>query len=182
MGFLLLEYLTQKYSLSWKTPSESYRLSELELEANRVFLLKPLAYMNLSGRSVEEFSLCHSFEPAELLVLCDDFALPLGRIRLRRRGSDGGHNGLRSIIESMDSQEFPRLRMGVGPVPEEAAPADFVLGAFTEEEREIADNTVRRAADCLELLMRHGFNKAMGTYNAPLPGEEPEAKNGSETD
>jgi PTH1 family peptidyl-tRNA hydrolase len=182
MGFLLLDCLTHRHSLSWTKPAGTYRLSEFELEDNHVFLLKPLTYMNLSGRSVEAFSLHHPFDTSELLVLCDDFALPLGRVRLRRRGSDGGHNGLRSIMEALGTQEFPRLRMGVGPVPEEATPTDFVLEPFADEERTIADNTVRRAADCFELLVRSGFNAAMGTYNAPLPGEDAGTKNGSETD
>jgi PTH1 family peptidyl-tRNA hydrolase len=182
MGFLLLDCLTHKYSLSWTKPAARYRLSEFTLDDNRIVLLQPLTYMNLSGRALEEFSLHHPFEPDELLVLCDDFALPLGRIRLRRRGSDGGHNGLRSIVEALGSQEFPRLRMGVGPVPEEAIPTDFVLESFEGEQRLIADSSVRRAADCLELLIRRGFDEAMAAFNAALPGEEGEAKNGIETD
>ncbi len=178
MGFLLLECLSARYALSWTEPVREYRLSEFELDDTLIIFLKPLAYMNLSGRAVEGLSLRSRFEPRELLVLCDDFALPLGRIRLRRRGSDGGHNGLRSIIEALDSQEFPRLRMGVGPVPEDIQPADFVLEPFAAEERSIADSVIQRAADCFDHLIRHGFEDAMGKYNAPLPAGEP----GDETD
>jgi PTH1 family peptidyl-tRNA hydrolase len=172
MGFLLLDYLADKYSLSWTKPLGNFQFSEFELDDKHLVFLKPLAYMNLSGRAVDRFSLQNRFEPWELLVLCDDFALPLGRIRLRKRGSDGGHNGLRSIIETLGSQEFPRLRMGVGPVPEEVVPADFVLEPFTEEERPIAEGVVHRAADCFELLIEKGFDEAMGRYNAPLATDE----------
>jgi PTH1 family peptidyl-tRNA hydrolase len=172
MGFLLLDYLTDRYSLSWTKPAGAYQLSKFVLDDNHLVFLKPLTYMNLSGRAVEGFSLQDRFDPWDLLVLCDDFALPLGRIRLRMQGSDGGHNGLRSITEALDSQEFPRLRMGVGPVPENVLPADFVLRPFGREERSIAENVIRRAADCFEVLIRRGFDEAMGKFNAPFSSDE----------
>jgi len=172
MGFLLLDHLTDKYALSWTKSAEDYRLSELTLGDTSLVFFKPLLYMNRSGRALAGFSLWEPFELRELLVLCDDFALPLGRIRLRRRGSDGGHNGLRSIIESLHSQAFPRLRMGIGPVPTGEDPADFVLEPFAEKERPSVESVIRRAADCLELLIRDGFEEAMGRYNAPAGAGE----------
>ncbi len=172
MGFLLLEQFTSKYSLSWTKPAREYRLSECDLGKAHLVFLKPETYMNLSGEAVRAFRALDSFEPEEFLVLCDDIALPLGRLRLRKKGSDGGHNGLRSIIESLDSQDFPRLRMGVGPVPAEMDPADFVLHPFLEEERSSAREIIERAANCIEMLANHGLDRAMGEYNAPLLDNE----------
>ncbi|MFH1755949.1 MAG: aminoacyl-tRNA hydrolase [Candidatus Latescibacterota bacterium] len=172
MGFLLLDYLTDRYSLSWRSGAGDYLLGESKEDDHHLVFLKPHTYMNLSGRALRDYSRRDRFEAHELLVLCDDFAIPLGRIRLRKKGSDGGHNGLRSIIELLSSQEFARLRMGVGPVPEGMDPADFVLGSFGKSERPLVGSAIRRAADCLDALIRGGFDEAMGRYNAPPPDGE----------
>lgn len=172
MGFLLLDHLTHRYSLSWSAPAGTFRQSSFVLDGCPVVFLRPLTYMNLSGRALEDFARMARVDPGHLLVLCDDFALPLGRIRLRTQGSDGGHNGLRSIIEVLGTQEFPRLRMGVGPVPEEMPPADFVLRPFPREDRSIVAKVIQRSADCLETLIRRGFDEAMGMFNAPLSFDE----------
>ncbi|NIM19645.1 MAG: aminoacyl-tRNA hydrolase [Candidatus Latescibacteria bacterium] len=172
MGFLLLELLAEKYSLTWAKPAREYSLCEYELGDMPMVFLKPTTYMNLSGDALQAFSARESFEPGELLVLCDDFALSLGRLRLRKRGSDGGHNGLRSIIDALGSEDFPRLRIGIGPVPEGMDPAEFVLQPFLEEEKGLVADAVHRAADCFETLVREGFDRAMGEFNAPSTSAE----------
>jgi PTH1 family peptidyl-tRNA hydrolase len=106
-----------------------------------------------------------SLVPADLLVVCDDLALPLGRLRLRTKGSDGGHNGLRSIVERLGTTAFPRLRLGIGPLPAGADQADFVLSPFRPKERKIAERMTARAADCVESCLRDGFDAAMGRFN-----------------
>src|SRR5262245_43420728 len=99
-------------------------------------LFKPDGFMNSSGVSVAEVSRKSGYAPGEILVVCDDFMLPLKQMRIRRSGSDGGHNGLASVLESVGTQDVPRLRVGIGPVPEGDDPADFVLQKFNRSERE----------------------------------------------
>lgn len=106
------------------------------------------------------------FDLQSLLVVCDDTALPLGRLRLRSRGSDGGHNGLSSIIKTVGRTGFPRLRLGVGPVPDGADQADFVLSAPAGDDLEAARKMALRAADCVEVWVRDGVDRAMSTFNS----------------
>ncbi|HXV14995.1 MAG TPA: aminoacyl-tRNA hydrolase, partial [Candidatus Krumholzibacteria bacterium] len=142
-------------------------------------LMEPLTYMNLSGDVLAPWIAQESLPLDRLLVVCDDFALPLGSLRLRKNGSDGGHNGLASIIERLDSLEFPRLRLGVGPVPPRVDPAEFVLAEFLPEEERTVDEMLVVAADCIEAWVMHGIDKAMSRFNtrkeppAEAPGEAP---------
>ena len=101
----------------------------------------------------------------DFLVVCDDFSLPLGTIRIRKKGSDGGHNGLASIIFQLNSQDFPRLRIGVGPLPPETDPADFVLSRFRPDEEGIVEELKGAAGDAVLAICTHGIDKAMNTYN-----------------
>ncbi len=169
MGFLLLEILTDKFSLTWTRAANEYSLSKCEYRGKSLIFLKPETYMNLSGEAIREFGDREHFEPRELLVMCDDFAIPLGWLRLRERGGDGGHNGLGSIIESLGSTEFPRLRMGIGPVPDGSDPAEYVLQPFLEEEKPSARRLLERAADCIGTLIEKSFAQAMTEFNVP-PG------------
>jgi PTH1 family peptidyl-tRNA hydrolase len=141
-----------------------------------VSLVKPLTYMNLSGEAVVLFASRSEFNPESLLAVCDDTALPLGRLRLRNQGSDGGHNGLGSIIETLGTNGFPRLRLGVGPVPEGADQADFVLSRLAPEDMKPAQKMARRAADCVVEWVQEGIDSAMTRYNtrgeAGVKGED----------
>jgi PTH1 family peptidyl-tRNA hydrolase len=124
--------------------------------------------MNRSGLAVRSFSESGSFLPEEILVIADDFNLPLGRIRLRQSGSDGGHNGLASVIYHLGTELFPRLRLGIGPVPEGEVTEDFVLERFTARENEIAEEMVERAARAVKSWLLEGYEKTAAIFNQAI--------------
>lgn len=132
----------------------------------RVLLARPFTYMNVSGEAVRDLRRRHRLRPEDILVVVDDIDLPLGRLRLRAGGSAGGHNGLRSVIEALGTTEFPRLRVGIGRPPEGTDPAEFVLTRFTSEEAPVAQASIERAADAVELAITEGLTAAMNRFNA----------------
>jgi PTH1 family peptidyl-tRNA hydrolase len=135
--------------------------------ARETILGEPETFVNRSGLAARQ--LCRSFElgPEDLLVVADDVNLPPGRLRLRRRGSAGGHKGLKSILDSLGTDEVPRLRVGVGRPADTAADlVDHVLSPFPAEERQLADEAVRRAAECVEVYLDEGVEAAMNRFNA----------------
>jgi PTH1 family peptidyl-tRNA hydrolase len=130
-----------------------------------VLLLWPLTLMNRSGQSVAAAMSFYQLPLAELLVVCDDFNLPLGKLRFRGQGTAGGQKGLDDIIQRLGSEEFARLRIGIGPVPERWDPADFVLSRFTASERAVMDDAVAQAADAAECWVMEGIEVAMNKFN-----------------
>jgi PTH1 family peptidyl-tRNA hydrolase len=128
-------------------------------------LLKPSGFMNSSGGPVAEEIRHAGIVPGQILVVCDDFMLPLGTMRIRLKGSSGGHNGLDSILQVIGSQEIPRLRLGIGPVPPGQDPADFVLTAFKKPERAPLDEMVERAVEAVKIIVDQGFESAMNQFN-----------------
>lgn len=143
----------------------------LVLEAGRngrdVILAKPTVYMNESGRSVASLLRSFRLEPADLLVVCDDLDLPLGRIRLRPEGGSAGHRGLDSVISDLGSRSFARLRFGIGRPPGSTDPVDYVLEDFLEEELPIVDDALERAASTVWLALDQGIVAAMNEFNMP---------------
>lgn len=134
--------------------------------ANRtVVLAKPQTFMNRSGDCLAALIRKYRFEAGDLLVVVDDVDLPVGQIRIRPAGGAGGHNGLRSVIDRLGSQAFPRVRLGVGLRPAGAELVDFVLGRFAREDREAADAMVRRAADAVEMAVEKSVQEAMNFFN-----------------
>jgi peptidyl-tRNA hydrolase, PTH1 family len=127
------------------------------------WLCKPQTYMNLSGESVSALGHFYKIEPTQVLVVLDDLALPLGRLRLREKGSAGGHNGLQSVIDHLGTNEVPRLRLGIGTANGEAT--SHVLGRFTAAERPVLEEAVARATDAIEFAQTDGFPAAMNRYN-----------------
>jgi len=132
-------------------------------------LLKPMTFMNLSGESVGDFCRFYKLEPSQALVVIDDVALPLGRLRLRGTGSDGGHNGLASVLMHLGTEQVPRLRVGIGSVTKNSL-VGHVLGKFTSEEQAALDEAVDRAADAVEFAQANGFAAAMNRFN---PNNDP---------
>ncbi len=137
----------------------------------KAVLVKPQTYMNLSGESVREVIDFYKIdEKSELVVISDDVSLDVGQIRIRKKGSAGGHNGLKNIILHLGHDEFQRVKMGVGEKPGGYDLADYVLGHFTKEEREIMDESARRAADAIEVMIKDGADVAMNLYNKKSGG------------
>ena len=131
----------------------------------KVLAVKPHTFMNRSGDAVEKYLETYRCPAANALVIVDDYHLPLGTLRARRSGSDGGHNGLKSIIDRI-GEGFPRLRVGIGPVPHNAAAIDFVLGSFTEAEEQTLKTVLPRAVDACVLFAENGINAVMNNFNS----------------
>jgi PTH1 family peptidyl-tRNA hydrolase len=142
-----------------------YQICETSISSLKIALLKPTTYMNRSGIAVKSFAEFESLPPEEILVIADDFNLPLGRIRLRRSGSDGGHNGLASVIYHLGTENFPRLRLGVGPVPDGIVTEDFVLETFTAKEIDSANEMVERAVQAVKSWLSEGYERTAAIYN-----------------
>ena len=131
-----------------------------------VLVMKPVTYMNLSGEAVGEAARFYKLAPDHVLVISDDVDLPLGKLRIRAGGSAGGHNGLKSIIQHLGSDQFPRLKVGVGGKPHpDYDMADWVLGKLQGEDKKVMDEAVRRAADGVEGLLKEGAQRAMNRFN-----------------
>ena len=166
VGFRVVDLLADRWGL---TGAGRVREGAAQLEAEgpepigRVLLVKPMKYMNISGATVRAALRRADAEPAsDLLIVADDVDLPLGRIRLRRGGSAGGHNGLRDIIAALGGNEFNRLRVGIGRAGETV---DHVLSTFRKDERELATEAIATAADAAELWLAEGIEAAMNAYN-----------------
>jgi PTH1 family peptidyl-tRNA hydrolase len=166
-GFLLADRLAERWGLGPFRRGERARVASGQLNGAAVSVLKPQTYMNRSGAVLAPLRALSGFDPAaQLLVLVDDVALPVGKFRLRGAGSAGGHNGLKSIEGALQRQDYARLRIGVGPVPADVDDlADFVLAPFPAEERRLLDDLLDPMADAVECWVEHGIERAMATYN-----------------
>jgi PTH1 family peptidyl-tRNA hydrolase len=132
----------------------------------KVLLLKPMTFMNLSGRSVQSAMAFYQLSPADILVVLDDVALPCGKIRIRAGGSSGGHNGLKDIERALATSQYPRLRIGVDAPPPRVPQRDYVLGKFTAEQRKVIDEALGRAAGAVATWIDKGVTAAMNHFNA----------------
>ena len=138
----------------------------LTISGEKVLVMKPITYMNLSGEAVRPAADFYKVPPGHVLVVSDDTALPVGRLRIRMKGSAGGHNGLKSIIQHLGTDQFPRLRVGVGEKPHpDYDMADWVLGKLQGEDKQTMNQAVKRAADAVECFLRDGPQKAMNRFN-----------------
>src|SRR5947209_10447878 len=168
LGFMLIDKLAQEANAQVKRKECRALVCGAALEGESVLLVKPQTYMNLSGESVA----CllakkeQNRTASEMIVISDDLALPFGTIRLRRRGSAGGHNGLKSIIACIRSDEFMRLRIGIQPEHPLTNAKNFVLEEFSRTERAALDEILERSAQALRAVLRDGIDKAMALYNS----------------
>ena len=177
VGFQTLDVLAERHGLSFDRFQKRARLGigQLALRGDaaaphglvhRVVLAKPMTYMNASGEAVGPLAAFYKIAPEDILVVCDDLDLPLGKIRLRPGGGSGGQKGLASIGKALGTEEFPRLRVGIGRPPGQMEPTDYVLQKFsTGQEKEMAFSR-DRAADAIETWLTHGIEAAMNQYNA----------------
>ena len=138
----------------------------VDLGGHKVLLMKPMTYMNLSGQAVREAAAFYKVPPEHIIVVSDEVALPPGRLRVRKGGSAGGHNGLKDIIAQLGTDQFPRVRVGVGQKPHpDYDMADWVLGKFQGEDKKQGEAAVERCADAVECLIKEGADRAMNKYN-----------------
>jgi peptidyl-tRNA hydrolase, PTH1 family len=172
LGFDLLAILCEKWQIRPQLGSGDYFFAEKNSEAGLIRLVWPTTFMNNSGLAVAQAMERFQLSPKDLLVIYDDFNIPLGRLRIRQGGSDGGHNGIASIISHLGTEDILRLRMGIGPVPAGTDPMTFVLSHFREDELEIRNKMLVKAGESVLYLLTHGTEKAMSIFNQnPAPDD-----------
>jgi len=164
-GFWCVDRLAGRQSISVAERRRTVVLGEGSVEGRRVVLAKPRTFVNRSGLAATYLLARYRVAPSGLLVVYDDVALPLGKVRLRARGSSGGHRGIESIIDALGAQDFPRLRIGIGQPPPGTDQVDYVLGAMSTEERQKADLAIDTAADAAVAVLSEGIDTAMNRYN-----------------
>jgi len=166
LGFLAIERLAQKLKFKFALSSAANGVTaEGVFEGQTVCLLMPMTFMNNSGVAVRQTMMKKGFLSKDVLIICDDFNLDFGQIRLRPKGSDGGHNGLASVIQQLGTEEFARLRMGIGYPPAQKDAVDYVLEEFTKAENNRLDSFVDEAASCCLIWLREGIGTAMDQHN-----------------
>lgn len=166
IGFQIVQELADRHALSFARHKKAQaRVAEGEIEARPVLLAKPQTFMNLSGKSVRRLSRDYQIPPERMLVVCDDLDLPLGRLRIRPQGGSGGQKGMRSIIESLGSQDFARLRVGIGRPPGSLDPAEYVLLPFAAEDKPLLAETIGRAVEAVESWLAEGIVATMDRFN-----------------
>jgi len=171
-GFMVVDELAQRLELGPVERIDEGWAVKTEVAGERVVLVKPQSFMNRSGPVVEAALRYFNAEPDRLVVISDDVALPLGSLRIRARGSHGGQNGLRSIIETIGTEEFPRLRFGIGSADPVIDLAGYVLSDFTDSEILRVQDMVAKAADAVLALVEHGVEHAMNAFNGAKPQAE----------
>jgi len=172
VGFWCVRRLARNWGIRFKN-SRWARIGEGKVNDHPLVLAKPRTFVNRSGYAAAGLLQRYELSPQQMLVICDDLELPVGRIRLRPRGGDGGHNGLRDIIYEIESEDFPRLRIGIGrphtaegePITHPVIVARYVLGEPEAEEREALEAAVERAAEAVDCILREGLDVAMNRFN-----------------
>jgi PTH1 family peptidyl-tRNA hydrolase len=174
VGFMVAEELAQRHRVKFRNYAKwKARAAKISGIDDGLLLATPTTFMNLSGWAVREIAAFHKLAPSDVLVVVDDADLPLGKLRIRLRGSAGGHNGLKSIIQELGTPDFPRLRIGVGRQAGELR--HHVLGRFVGGEKVEIDAAVKRAADAAELFANEGILAAMNRFNSAPAANEDEA-------
>jgi PTH1 family peptidyl-tRNA hydrolase len=175
VGFMAVDFIAKKERLSFRT-RHNYEFCETSSSGDKVFLLKPATFMNASGEAVERFLKYHPMAAGDICVFLDDAVLPLGSIRIREKGTDGGQKGLRDIIRVLGTDEVPRVRFGIGPQPDRVPLEDFVLSDFPKSDLKLVEETVARAHDIYALILEgRPLVKIMNEYNRTTRTDDPEA-------
>lgn len=175
-GFLVLDQLAGRWKLDWKLERkfDAFVARSADVSPGGVLLAKPQTFMNASGESVGALTKFFNVAASRCLVIVDDADLPLGEVRLRPKGSSGGHHGLESIEQHLGSREFPRLRVGIGRQGSVREITGHVLGGFSKSEAEVLDKVLDRAANQAECWLRDGIQKAMNQFNGAVAGPDKE--------
>jgi PTH1 family peptidyl-tRNA hydrolase len=166
LGFEVVEELARQARIRTRSQQGRARVWRGRLDREEVVLAQPLTYMNLSGAAVSELLRAHGLTPADLVVILDDVALPFGQLRIRERGSAGGHRGLESVLAAVGTDEVPRVRLGIQPLDARVGDlADYVLTPMDAEQRRAAEKMVAEAAEAVRVLLREGAQRAMARFN-----------------
>ena len=165
VGFDVIDILADKYNIAVDTVKHKGMYGKGKIEGQSVVLLKPMTYMNLSGESVVAVANYYKIAPEDIIVIYDDINLDVGRLRIREKGSAGGHNGIKNIIAQLGTDGFPRIRVGVGMKPTKMDLADYVLSHFTKEERIEMEIGFDKVCDALVYMLQDDIAKAMNDYN-----------------
>jgi len=166
MGYMVADAFGRKTGLHEAREEGEAWLAEAELHGEKILLVKPLTFMNRSGVAVAPILEREAVAPPDMVVVVDVFLFPLGTLRIRERGGHGGHNGLRSLIETLGTEDFPRVRVGIG-TPDAADVAEYVLAEFWDEEILMVQETVGRATEAVECVVKEGVGAAMNRFNGP---------------
>ena len=164
-GFIGIDALAEKYGVTIDRLKYKSYCQTVEIGSSRVLLMKPQTYMNNSGQAVVEAMNFYKIPSENVIVVFDDISLDVGLMRVKRKGSDGGQKGMRSIIYLSGKDTFPRVKIGVGHKPEKWDLADWVLSQFTNDEKKLIDETAKKAAAAVELILDGNIDKAMNLYN-----------------
>lgn len=165
VGFDVIDLLADKYNITVETRKGRAYIGKGMMEGKKVILAKPQTYMNLSGESVRSLVDYYKLDCEDIIVICDDINLDVGQLRVRKKGSAGGHNGIKNIIAQLRTEEFTRIRIGVGEKPENWDLADYVLGRFSREEEPVMREALQRTSKACECIITEGIEAAMNQYN-----------------
>ena len=165
VGFDVIDALADKYNISVEGRKNRAFIGKGVIEGQKVILVKPQTFMNLSGESVRELSDYYKIPAENIIVIYDDISLDVGQLRIREKGSAGGHNGIKNIILHLGTEVFPRIKVGVGEKPKGWDLADYVLGRYSAEDRKIIDEAQKEAAEAVKMMVMDDVRGAMNRYN-----------------
>lgn len=168
IGFCVIDALAERFQIPLNQKKHKAIYGSGYIEGQKVLLAQPQTFMNLSGESVRELADFYKVPETDIIVIYDDISLDVGQLRLRKKGSAGGHNGIKSIIQHLDSQDFPRIKVGVGEKPTGWDLAAHVLAPFPKDQEELVQTGIKRAADALVCLLTEDMDVAMNQYNRKI--------------
>ena len=165
VGFTFVRRVAKSWETKLRKRRFSSKIAEVEKENERIMLVLPQTYMNNSGVAVKQIMEGRNIQPEQLLVVYDDLDIPLGEIRVRKRGSSGTHKGMRSIVQEIETTQFPRMRIGIGPLPAGEDAVEYVLSCFDETEGVLLEESLKSAREALEMILDGRVEAAMNMYN-----------------
>lgn len=165
-GFISIDYLARKYSIDVRKIKFKSLIGQGVISGHKVMLVKPQTYMNNSGEAIREIYKYFDFEHDKLIVIYDDIDIDFGSIRIRKKGSAGTHNGMKSIIYNLEFDDFPRIKVAVGKKPSYMDLANFVLSGFSKDEAKIIEEEVMLVGESIEMILEEGIDKTMSVYNS----------------
>ena len=164
-GFLTLDHIASELDTEINNLNNNALVADVVINNHRCLLVKPQTFMNNSGTAVRDIAKFYKIPPEKIVVIFDDISLPCGKLRIRRKGTDGGHNGIKSIIQQLGTQNFMRVRVGVGAKPKGWDLADYVLGRFDRDDRQLVEDAQDRACEAVEMILSDSVDAAMNKFN-----------------